>query len=136
MHRSRNKKNKHRQRQFSARTQLRLPFSDFTYPDSHLSGSVFRHYSSSFPSDSVLPYPRRRRRFDGFLRPSSVHVKSVLPESSIDSIRSEEVRRHQVCESRKTRREVLFADHRVGRGVRVSPVRLFTEDSKVRCRRK
>lgn len=38
-----------------------------------------------------------------------------------------------ICLGRKIRREVLFANKRVGKGHKVSDKRIFNEDSKVRC---
>lgn len=58
---------------------------------------------------------------------------SYIPNRLLALERFIDPRKMIICAGRKLRREVLFANNRVGKGRRVSDRRKYTEESKVRC---
>lgn len=105
--------------------------------------SVFNHHQKDIKHDKRFYNPSRReiRPFrDTYKDRYPVIDKNIGKEIRQDSLRPDPVeynlRKSVVCYRRKLKRNILFATKQVGKGKGVSPIRRFTEDSKINCRRK
>lgn len=105
------------------------PFSDLVYD------KVPETYKKPLPEvDFLGDRPTSRRITSGNIVTYQVKKPKYKSKTSInDRVAFKSPRRTVVCIRRRARREVLFSKRKIGKGVKVSKLRRYTPDSKIKC---